>query len=234
MQYTVNLNREVFVGRQNSLSENGQSMTDVFAEEECVVCLDGPPTKLLNPCKHKCMCDDCYRVVMQGNAECPLCRAAITGVAGNEEKAVAIDPEIRKTYFQRREEFLRTINLRCENENGDLVVFADSDVCLISDDMVYPIIVYYMGTTQYNPNKTDIRTEYVGNRMTFANGEWIVQGPCAKLTFPDFFKFVTETVVVEKKFVDHLRDQIFQHYLSGNTVAVEDNRDRLVGILTTS
>lgn len=40
--------------------------------EECVICLTDPKDTLLLPCRHLCVCSDCFRHV----DKCPVCRAA--------------------------------------------------------------------------------------------------------------------------------------------------------------
>ena len=37
---------------------------------ECVICLDGPRTIVLLPCKHLCLCKNCYN---SGVRKCPFC-----------------------------------------------------------------------------------------------------------------------------------------------------------------
>ena len=43
-------------------------------EEECVVCLTEPKTTILLPCRHLCVCSECFPQVNQ-SAKCPVCRA---------------------------------------------------------------------------------------------------------------------------------------------------------------
>lgn len=42
----------------------------------CVVCHDQHRSVLLLPCKHLCLCRDCYRKLKDYNRQCPLCRTA--------------------------------------------------------------------------------------------------------------------------------------------------------------
>ena len=50
--------------------ESGEEM------RECVVCMDGPATKIICPCLHKCLCDGCAARVNKRNGivSCPQCR----------------------------------------------------------------------------------------------------------------------------------------------------------------
>ncbi|CAN0535843.1 unnamed protein product, partial [Ectocarpus sp. 12 AP-2014] len=40
--------------------------------EECVICLTDPKNTLLLPCRHLCVCTECFRHV----DKCPVCRSA--------------------------------------------------------------------------------------------------------------------------------------------------------------
>ena len=53
--------------------DTGESGAD---GEECVVCMDGPATKIICPCLHKCLCDGCAARVNKRNGivSCPQCR----------------------------------------------------------------------------------------------------------------------------------------------------------------
>lgn len=42
---------------------------------ECVVCLEAPKTRIMVPCGHFCMCDECNAQLRK--RECPMCRTAI-------------------------------------------------------------------------------------------------------------------------------------------------------------
>ena len=46
----------------------------IFEVNECVICLSNPSTKILIPCAHRCLCNDCYIVMQRISKCCPLCR----------------------------------------------------------------------------------------------------------------------------------------------------------------
>jgi hypothetical protein len=49
----------------------------------CVICLSDPPTQILMPCAHLCVCEDCGEKLgaeRLAKRLCPVCRAAITGI----------------------------------------------------------------------------------------------------------------------------------------------------------
>ena len=52
-----------------------------YASETCVICLDGPPSRALLPCRHLCMCDTCGSMQQL----CPVCRRQVEEVAVAEE-----------------------------------------------------------------------------------------------------------------------------------------------------
>jgi hypothetical protein len=45
-------------------------------EKTCVICMDGPKTTLLLPCRHLCLCSAC--ALRPEIKECPVCRTKIT------------------------------------------------------------------------------------------------------------------------------------------------------------
>jgi hypothetical protein len=56
----------------------------MFGVKECCVCLDVPPTVLVDPCGHLCLCDTCNEILsVLSNQKrlCPVCRTPIDKVA---------------------------------------------------------------------------------------------------------------------------------------------------------
>ena len=49
------------------------------SNDECSVCLNGPPTMVLIPCAHLCLCEGCSIDLAQPGKLCPICRVACTG-----------------------------------------------------------------------------------------------------------------------------------------------------------
>ena len=43
-------------------------------EAECVVCMDAPPSHILIPCGHVCVCAACAERCTDITRECPICR----------------------------------------------------------------------------------------------------------------------------------------------------------------
>jgi len=52
-----------------------QELQQTHKSAECVVCLEGVTTVLLQPCRHLCLCKKCAK---QTRTECPICRTPIT------------------------------------------------------------------------------------------------------------------------------------------------------------
>jgi len=45
-------------------------------EEECVICMSEKKTNLFVPCGHRCVCENCAQIIIDGtDAKCPICRA---------------------------------------------------------------------------------------------------------------------------------------------------------------
>ena len=47
------------------------------ANHECIVCMDSESVMLMKPCKHLCMCKECWIQYKQDNNSCPICRAQL-------------------------------------------------------------------------------------------------------------------------------------------------------------
>jgi len=53
----------------------------IFAIEECAICMSNIPTILFIPCGHSCICSECEKILCkQLHYDCPLCRRKITDV----------------------------------------------------------------------------------------------------------------------------------------------------------
>ena len=53
------------------------------AGKVCVVCLSGPRTHAVKPCRHLCLCPDCAATALKDLdtfSQCPICRADMDGV----------------------------------------------------------------------------------------------------------------------------------------------------------
>lgn len=72
----------------------GGGGTGVRAEpempEECVICLTDPKDTLLLPCRHLCVCSECFRHV----DKCPVCRSAFDNYIVLESAQTAASPAI--------------------------------------------------------------------------------------------------------------------------------------------
>ena len=73
-----------------------------FEEVDCVICLDKQPTKIIDPCRHKCLCDDCSTKVEQAKLECPLCRQPILSIIEDDNQLIAKVHKEDWENFQRR------------------------------------------------------------------------------------------------------------------------------------
>ena len=95
---------------------------DIYATEECVICLEGAPRLPFAPCGHQCCCGACGAAIRERRMPCPLCRAEIAAFAASEADVVLAAPaalvcEFKKT---RRAEYISRLPSRA----GGLVVKA--------------------------------------------------------------------------------------------------------------
>lgn len=49
----------------------------IFESEECVICLDLPPSIVFCPCGHYVCCEDCSSQLLKSKGSCPICRSVI-------------------------------------------------------------------------------------------------------------------------------------------------------------
>ena len=64
----------------NSTSSNNSTAAAPSSTDnnECVICLDAKPTRLLFPCKHLCLCNRCWVSRYSSNVSvCPFCRGKV-------------------------------------------------------------------------------------------------------------------------------------------------------------
>lgn len=57
-------------------NKNVNPHTESEEDPECVICIDAPPTYIIAPCGHKCVCEVCARKIEM----CPLCRGEVENV----------------------------------------------------------------------------------------------------------------------------------------------------------
>ena len=73
----------------NSLSpiKNYEIPFEIDSKEEikddntkmCVVCLANPIEWVLVPCGHKCVCNNCGKIIREKDKKCPICKVNIIG-----------------------------------------------------------------------------------------------------------------------------------------------------------
>ena len=70
--------KTLLIQKFNSLfriNDDSSQSSNVFREEQCLICLSSDPSRLFLPCKHLAVCDDCLEV---GDFnKCPVCRKEI-------------------------------------------------------------------------------------------------------------------------------------------------------------
>lgn len=71
---------EVWENRLASKRRKVDVEEDIEGESTCIICLDDPPSIMLAPCQHQCLCEVCAREVLERSdqkKQCPICRAEI-------------------------------------------------------------------------------------------------------------------------------------------------------------
>jgi hypothetical protein len=56
------------------------SDVDMSAENECVICFDGPQSAVCVPCGHNAICMDCAEEILDTTRLCPVCRQTVREV----------------------------------------------------------------------------------------------------------------------------------------------------------
>ena len=75
------------------------SLSIVFVETECVICLAEKSTQIFNPCRHMCCCSGCAEQVLQSG--CPMCRATIDNTEKHNEEVQPVIKKITKEDWER-------------------------------------------------------------------------------------------------------------------------------------
>lgn len=72
--YTPNIRRLNFIQSDyaNPVATNSTKTNDNF--NACVICQDKLKSIVLMPCRHLCLCLDCYKQLKRYRRECPMCR----------------------------------------------------------------------------------------------------------------------------------------------------------------
>ena len=73
-RYTVNMHESQFQEILADARREGDSVATTDRSHECRVCLDKESNMLMKPCKHLCMCSDCWIIYKRDNDCCPICR----------------------------------------------------------------------------------------------------------------------------------------------------------------
>lgn len=84
-------------GQDRGVQESGRGES---LPDECVICLTEPKSTLLLPCRHLCVCNECFRHV----DKCPVCRAAFDNyvvlqgaVGGISASTTEMSPQVDDT-----------------------------------------------------------------------------------------------------------------------------------------
>ncbi len=203
---------------------------DDDGKRTCIVCLDEKVSKILDPCRHACLCTACCKLISNRGAVCPLCEIVFTKtitIGESENPPIEIPKETLEKYMMTREDFIKKLNLTVTKEGSDLVIRGHIiDGYFISCDTAREVFIYYLGTTRYNShmktsfssgkpkmNMETISAAMKANPNLSFNDIFSNLPTVALLTFHKFFDSVGPDVVTSEKLCKHLIDNYFQDYL---------------------
>ena len=82
-----------------------------YVLEECVICMDKPPSQIILPCHHVCVCEDCARSVQELKMECPLDRGEISAITlwvpEEAKPAPILELDVVEFKQKRRQDYVR-------------------------------------------------------------------------------------------------------------------------------
>ena len=71
----ADLKRQLLPKGNTTTSTPTSTIADLPIGAECIICLDGPRTIVLLPCKHLCLCKKCY--AKSAILTCPICATEV-------------------------------------------------------------------------------------------------------------------------------------------------------------
>ena len=90
----------------------------MFSSEECVICLDSPPTQVFHACMHVCTCLKCCGEVQKAKLHCPLCRQGIEYVSVVLDVAITPSKEELDAFRAYKPEYMGLLKKRCTENAG--------------------------------------------------------------------------------------------------------------------
>lgn len=96
---------------ESTHSEDEFSQLD-DGHHDCAVCQNGPISKVILPCRHACVCDDCFKLV----TKCPICRGPVVShfaLRGQSERTSEADiREVSDSWMEYLKDLPSEINRR--------------------------------------------------------------------------------------------------------------------------
>ena len=93
----------------------------VFEEKVCVVCMSDPSNIKFMPCRHLCLCYDCFKYMNKPESKCPICRCAIGHIVTDPETEHRLKVFARQRQHQQEQQqlFLLLRHASKCNRHGD-------------------------------------------------------------------------------------------------------------------
>ena len=66
--------------KKEQMKDKFRFIKNIYTEDIshiCPICFTNPRTIILIPCKHLCLCRECYQ--QMGNKKCPICKKEYSG-----------------------------------------------------------------------------------------------------------------------------------------------------------
>lgn len=91
--YTIHINnlKKTMIELENKLTEKRIELSNVGEKldkdlsllenaDKCPICLDGIKNYIIVPCGHKCLCEECSKLIKNNNRDCPICNNKVENI----------------------------------------------------------------------------------------------------------------------------------------------------------
>jgi hypothetical protein len=185
------------------------------------------PTMITLPCQHISFCNDCAKLIAKRQKKCVICQTDTENIiplvtfSDKYDHNPPLEISSVTKYLssvETKSTFIKRANLIIGRIRNDLVISGNKvDGFLLDSSIPNIVFEYYLGTIYYNPNMYNVKSEYTGVKMTIRDGNIIKTEGLVKYTYPDFFNYVKEELVSEKKLSEHILDHYYLEYVLHTT-----------------
>ena len=92
-----------------------------YEEKECVICMNNPSSVKFLPCRHFCLCSDCFKQLNRSKSKCPLCRCDVVATS-EDNKNEELSAEHRQSVLKQQHQRLLLLRhaSRCPHDDDSL------------------------------------------------------------------------------------------------------------------